>query len=1275
MRPGNATVNPSPVIVLRVTPVACHRPAGRKDVFRSDGLWLRTVFAADPGHPIQATYNGSSQLTTVAFPDGRSDTFTYHPGGKLATITENPVVGSGTLPRTWTFLWTGDELTLATRPDGTSWELFYDPARPGYLTRMDLVSGSLRRVVAAFEYQAGTNNVAKSWRGDPSFTGPNAVDKVTYSFTNPALPTQTVVTKTVSATFDQVTTYGIGRDTVSRKPKLLSMQGTCPACGLSPFTSFAYTWTNPLLPSSMTDARLTRTDYTYTADGRLATKTEAANVPLLTRLTTYTYDASFPGLVTRVEVPSTSGGSNKRRTDSVYNATSGLLESRTVDGSEGGAPLPAGYKTTSYTYNGSGEPATLDPPGFGTSDVTTFTYGLPGRNGHVADTRIDPLVGATTFGFDGLNRRTSVIDPNNVEMVTAYDVLSRVTEVRRKGAVPADDLVTTSTYNAFGDLFCTRLPRGNGVEYVYDEAGRLKELRRGTTVATPTSTTCLDTAQPRERTIWQLDGAGNRVEESLERWNGSAWVSESRTTHTYTCHLDKATRGAGSAAPSVTEYCYDLDDNLVNVWDPNHPEATNTSPTQLYTYDALNRLTTVTVGTGTPGAATTRYGYDVQDHLASVTDAEGNVTTYTFSDRDLLTQQVSPASGTSTFTYNEHGEQVTEMDARNVVAIRTTDALDRVTAVSYPDIASSIGYTYDAGAFGKGRLTGITRNGETVSSTYDRFGRTLQDGALTYGYDKNGNRTSIAYPGAVTATYTHDFADREATLIAQVGASPPATLVSTALYKPFGPLASLTLGNGLTETRAFDARYAPTEICVDGTGTLLRWSYATDPVGNVTGIIDLLNAANNRTYGYQDPQYFLTQGDGPWGARSWTYDKIGNRLTETRDTTTDIYTYLLNGAGGHTPKIDRIERGDGTTLVYGYDASGDVESDGRQPFAYGDDRRMAQAGQGGAGSVTSLAYDGRGYLSKSVFELPGALHTDDTLPTYGSEGLLYHRFAHRSLQPYSALNPVRDSDLYVFYFAGRPVATLNRVAQGRPGDLLTTSTWQYLTTDHLGTPILAADTAGAQLWQGGFEPFGGDYSAAPTPLRFPGQWFDATWNGNKDAGLYYNVHRWYGVGVGRYTTPDLLGIREDVHLYAYVGSSPSRFMDPLGLARITNDSCVQIYIKPENGSQLVVLNPGEKRDGDGFYNASPNSCSGFCGRGAGQGSPTPEAYKINNLTDVTITGGCSGGCLEFKTSGPISWAANTLDPRTGWQGADFFNKHRDWPTPPKPPKPCCAPPH
>ena len=96
---------------------------------------------------------------------------------------------------------------------------------------------------------------------------------------------------------------------------------------------------------------------------------------------------------------------------------------------------------------------------------------------------------------------------------------------------------------------------------------------------------------------------------------------------------------------SITEYAYDCNGNLEKIWDANHPSAGKTAPpTTVNAYDALNRLETVTqpwAGAG-GGDTVTSYGYDVQDHLTQVTDAEGNATTYEYSDRDLLTEQISP---------------------------------------------------------------------------------------------------------------------------------------------------------------------------------------------------------------------------------------------------------------------------------------------------------------------------------------------------------------------------------------------------------------------------------------------------------------------------------------------------------------------------------------------------------------------------------------------------------------------------------------------------------
>lgn len=56
--------------------------------FDPDGLWLRTEDRN--GNAKIATYS-AGRLAEVTFPDGRSETFAYHPDGKLASITEQGV--------------------------------------------------------------------------------------------------------------------------------------------------------------------------------------------------------------------------------------------------------------------------------------------------------------------------------------------------------------------------------------------------------------------------------------------------------------------------------------------------------------------------------------------------------------------------------------------------------------------------------------------------------------------------------------------------------------------------------------------------------------------------------------------------------------------------------------------------------------------------------------------------------------------------------------------------------------------------------------------------------------------------------------------------------------------------------------------------------------------------------------------------------------------------------------------------------------------------------
>lgn len=1034
--------------------------------FDSTGRWTQTV---DRNGNAQVGDYSSGPLTRVTLPDGRREDFFYTAGGKLSEIRQIGV--GGTVQRSWLYAWTGDDLLRIDRPDGTALEFHYDDPRfPGFMTRQDLVSTDfIHRIEAAWELDS-SGNVSRTWKGDLSATGPNAVEVYTFSYTNPSLPTQSMVTDPLG----QTTTYAIARDSGSSKPRITQIQGDCPVCGTGPNTVFLYgDAANPLLPTQTTDGRGLVTQFAYNANGRMTSKTEAAGTPLA-RTTTYQYgSAAFPAFPTRMEAPSTSGGGATRATVFSYN-TAGDLTTRTVQGAESGSSFS--YVTTS-TFNAAGRPLTIDPPGYATADVTTTTYDST-RGNLLPLTRTDPLVGATTFGYDALNRRTTVTDPNAVQTATAYDSLDRMLSVTQKGATAAEDLATGYTYNTFGDLLRTTLPRGNLIEYAYDAAGRLISIERRPDVSTHG-----------DRTFYTLDAYGHRTKEELQSWNGSAWLAQSFTSYVYSsrCHLDKAVYPGGA----VTEYAYDCDNNLARLWDANHPKATNPMATQTYGYDSLNRLTSLTQpwGGAGGGSAITSYGYDVQDHLDRVTDAEGNVTNYSYGDRDLMTSQISPASGATTYAYNEHGELTAQNDARGVPMSRAVDALDRPTALTFPSPDLDVAYIYDdpGVSFSKGRLTRIARGASMIDYRYDRFGRLTQDGELTYAYDANGNSTSLGYPGGLTAVTAYDFADRPASLLARRTGKPDQTLVSSASYLPFGPLNSLSLGNGLTEAHTFTQRYFPSAITLGSPGSLLSWTYTTDGIGNISAIADNLSSAQNRTFGYQDSQYFLTRGDGPWGLRAWTYDKIGNRLTESHSGTTDTYTYLTATGGGHTPILSAIQLGAGGSRSYQYDSAGNLQKTTQGTlstlFTNDDASHLGALATTTPAEGVAFQYDGRDYLTLAdTTALPflndfetgnlcgwsAALGLTAPLscpplpavhPTYSSEGLLY-----------SLLRATSPQRSHVFHFAGRPVAQMDLTG--------TTESWKFLTVDHLGTPIAATGTGGGMLWQGGFEPFGADWNGA-----------------------------------------------------------------------------------------------------------------------------------------------------------------------------------------------------
>jgi YD repeat-containing protein len=137
-----------------------------------------------------------------------------------------------------------------------------------------------------------------------------------------------------------------------------------------------------------------------------------------------------------------------------YDPTNGNLLSRTETGTESTYPTGSFTLVTSYPdYNAAGQVETLDPPGFGSSDQTTYTYD-PVRGDLLPLTRQDPLLSAPTqLGHDPFNRRSRITDPNGVTTETEYDSMGRVSRIIQRSddsTLPtppsAADLVTTYLY-------------------------------------------------------------------------------------------------------------------------------------------------------------------------------------------------------------------------------------------------------------------------------------------------------------------------------------------------------------------------------------------------------------------------------------------------------------------------------------------------------------------------------------------------------------------------------------------------------------------------------------------------------------------------------------------------------------------------------------------------------------------------------------------------------------------------------------------------------------
>ncbi len=585
-----------------------------------------------------------------------------------------------------------------------------------------------------------------------------------------------------------------------------------------------------------------------------------------------------------------------------------------------GVSTPRTY-TTSYQYNALGQLTQINGPRTDVPDITTLEYYAntsgEGNNRGQLKAIVNALNQRTEFSnYDANGNAGKVKDPNNVETQYTYDERNRIKTITNLSTTAQ----TQYFYNVRGNLSYIILPVGNRIDFSYNLANKLTEIKDNLN----------------NRIQYQYDVEGNRIKEEIKDPQGALKKYLDFTYDAYN-NLKKII----NPDTTYTENTYDGRRNPIAQKDPRNNTTT-------YVYDPLNRLKQMTQ----PLSTITNYGYDTQDNQASITDPNGNITRYWSDDFGRRNQTGSPDTGTTDYLYDGAGNLIQRFDAKGTVVNYTYDELNRFTAIQFPsDPNQNVTFTYDSTqvTYGIGRLTGRVDPSGSYAFYYDAQGnlnkeeKTINSILYTtqYTYNNNNILTSITYPSGRTITYALDQTGRISQVSTTLGGNPK-TLASAITYLPYGGITGLTYGNGLSLIRGYDNQYRISSIV---TGSILNLTYGYDPNGNITSILDVVNPPGGQpletpgTYSYQTGTNKLTHIEGTpsidfgYDANAniisetgWTYVyDLSNQLYRAYQGTTLVGEYIYNGAGQRIKKVTQTE-----TKIFHYDIWGHIIAETNQ---------------------------------------------------------------------------------------------------------------------------------------------------------------------------------------------------------------------------------------------------------------------------------------------------------------------------------------------------------
>ena len=338
-----------------------------------------------------------------------------------------------------------------------------------------------------------------------------------------------------------------------------------------------------------------------------------------------------------------------------------------------------------------------------------------------------------------------------------------------------------------------------------------------------------------------------------------------------------------------------------------------------FAYDALGRLTSSTAAildpTGTPtGSASTSAVLADNGQTTSVTDPLGHTMNYAYDSVGRLSSVTDPKGDSTTYAYDANGNVtgVTERlksDLGNADSVFTMaynyDALNRCTNAT-DNVGSTELYAYDSlGNPVKHLRSGVFGHYRADCYQYDNLSRLTRSGT-----DMDGDGNAFGANDIVTAQTW----DANSRLASETDAKGHATTYS---YDSLDRRTQTTLADGTSSHISYDIHDNPIST-TDANGTVIIYTYDGDNRLTRKDITPAAGVAATTTFeqysyiGYVKRVVQATVNDG---YTSFTYDSLGDVLTETQNGLTVTNTY--DAAGNRLT----VTYPSGRQLAYTYEMS------------------------------------------------------------------------------------------------------------------------------------------------------------------------------------------------------------------------------------------------------------------------------------------------------------------------------------------------------------------